>query len=387
MIKTRLHPRWVLALLCAVLFFYGFYLGGVQLVISEVSREYGQNAAGMGGLVAAQHVAAVVLPVVLGALADRIGKKPVLCIFAAVFAAGCFLAGLSKNLGVYVIGAVCVGAGYSVCESVSSAVLSELDAEKGARYINLSQALLSLGAVISPFLVQWLQKSRHASWRLPFLICAAAYTLLALLLLLTVFPKRQTGMQKKATARTNFFASRAFRLLFFSILLYVGLENGISYFAESLFSVRLSAGDLAAAAISAYWIGMTVSRMLFSAVLHDPKKTLIGCFLASAVFLLVLAVSQNPTVSLVCCFAAGFSYGPIWSTLVAQATGLFPEASAGAAGIMSAGCSIGGMLTPILMGAVYDAVGLSAAFGMLVLMAGAGMLLCAYLRRSDLSCK
>ena len=222
--KTKLRPGWVLALLCTVLFFYGFYLGGVQLVISEVSREYGQNATGMGGLVAAQHVAAVVLPVVLGALADRIGKKPVLCIFAAVFAVGCFLAGLSKNLGVYVTGAVCVGAGYSVCESVSSAVLSELDAEKGARYINLSQALLSLGAVISPFLVQWLQKSRHASWRLPFLICAAAYTLLALLLLLTVFPKRQTVTQREAKARTNFFASRAFRLLFFSILLYVGLD-------------------------------------------------------------------------------------------------------------------------------------------------------------------
>ena len=78
--KTKLRPGWMLALLCTVLFFYGFYLGGVQLVISEVSREYGQNAAGMGGLVAAQHVAAVVLPVVLGALADRIGKKPVLCI-------------------------------------------------------------------------------------------------------------------------------------------------------------------------------------------------------------------------------------------------------------------------------------------------------------------
>lgn len=378
--KTKLRPGWVLALLCTVLFFYGFYLGGVQLVISEVSREYGQNAAGMGGLVAAQHVAAVVLPVVLGALADRIGKKPVLCIFAAVFAVGCFLAGLSKNLGVYVIGAVCVGAGYSVCESVSSAVLSELDAEKGVRYINLSQALLSLGAVISPFLVQWLQKSRHASWRLPFLICAAAYTLLALLLLLTVFPKRQIVTQKKAKARTNFFASRAFRLLFFSILLYVGLENGISYFAESLFSVRLSAGDLAAAAISAYWIGMTVSRMLFSAVLRDPKKTLIGCFLASAAFLLALAVSQNPTVSLVCCFAAGFSYGPIWSTLVAQATGLFPEAGAGAAGVMSAGCGIGGIVYPVLMGAACDGMGLGGAFGLLAATAAAGAVLCARLQ-------
>ena len=112
--KTKLHPKWVLALLCTVLFFYGFYLGGVQLVISEVSREYGQNAAGMGGLVAAQHVAAVVLPVVLGALADRIGKKPVLCIFAAVFAVGCFLAGLSKNLGVYVLGTASLGAAIAI---------------------------------------------------------------------------------------------------------------------------------------------------------------------------------------------------------------------------------------------------------------------------------
>ena len=112
--KTKLRPGWVLALLCTVLFFYGFYLGGVQLVISEVSREYGQNAAGMGGLVAAQHVAAVVLPVVLGTLADRIGKKPVLCIFAAVFAVGCFLAGLSKNLGVYVIGTASLGAAIAI---------------------------------------------------------------------------------------------------------------------------------------------------------------------------------------------------------------------------------------------------------------------------------
>lgn len=370
--KRQVHPWWVLTVLCTVLFFYGFYLGGVQLVISEVSRTYGQNSAGMGALVAAQHIAAVVLPVVLGVLADRIGKKPVLCIFAAIFALGCFLAGLSQSLGVYVIGAVCVGAGYSVCESVSSAVLSELDDEKGARYINLSQAMLSLGAVISPFLVQWMQKSRHASWRLPFLICAAAYTLLALLLLLTVFPKRQALTQKEAKARTNFFASRAFRLLFFSILLYVGLENGISYFAESLFSVRLSAGDLAAAAISAYWIGMTVSRMLFSAVLRNPKKTLIGCFLASAAFLLALAVSKNPTVSLVCCFAAGFSYGPIWSTLVAQATSLFPEASAGAAGVMSAGCGIGGMIFPVLMGAIYDWAGISTAFLLLTAAATLG---------------
>lgn len=373
--KKALNPRRVLTLLCALLFFYGFYLGGVQLVISEVSRTYGQNATGMGALVAAQHLAAVILPIVLGVLADRVGKKPVLFLFALVFAVGCFLAGLSRCLGVYVIGAVCIGAGYSVCESVSSAVLSELDSENGARYINLSQAMLSLGAVISPFLVQWMQKSRHMSWRLPFLICAAAYTLLALLLLITTFPKQKIDVRTNAAKRMNYFSSSAFRTLFFAIILYVGLENGISYFAESLFSERLSAGSLAAAAISAYWIGMTVSRMLFSAVMRSPRRTLIGCLLASAVFLLALAVSKNAVISLICCFAAGFSYGPVWSTLVAQATGLFPDASAGAAGVMSAGCGIGGIVFPVLMGAVCERFGIGGAFCFLSAVAGTACLL------------
>ena len=82
-----------------------------------------------------------------------------------------------------------------------------------------------------------------------------------------------------------------------------------------------------------------------------------------------------------CCFAAGFSYGPIWSTLVAQATGLFPEAGAGAAGIMSAGCGIGGIVYPVLMGAACDGMGLGGAFGLLAATAAAGMILCMCLRR------
>ena len=48
---------------------------------------------------------------------------------------------------------------------------------------------------------------------------------------------------------------------------------------------------------------------------------------------------------------------------------------------MSAGCGIGGMLAPVLMGAVCDAAGLSAAFGMLAAMAAAGMILCTQLKK------
>lgn len=160
----------------------------------------------------------------------------------------------------------------------------------------------------------------------------------------------------------------------------MGLENGISYFAESLFSVRLRTEDYSAAALSAYWIGMTVSRMVCSALMRHPKRTLVAYFAASAASLLVLAVSASPILSLCACFAAGWSYGPIWSTLMSQATARFPHASAGAAGVMSAGVGVGGLVAPVVMGFVCDCAGIATGFWMLAAMAAGGMTLCALLR-------
>ena len=372
--STVCRPRRVLILLCTVLFFYGFYLGGVQLVIGEVSQSYDMNSTGMGGLVSAQHIAGIVLPVLMGAAADRIGKKTVLSLFAAVFAVGCAFAGFSGSLAVYLLGTVCIGAGYSVCESVSSAVLSELDETRGARYVNLSQAVLSLGAVISPLLVQGLRSRFSLSWRLPFLICAAAYTLLSLAILATVFPRRANVPKQQAQRGGRFFSSGIFVLLFAAIILYVGLENGISYFVETLFSRTLNAADLGAAALSAYWIGMTVSRLVFSAVPARPQWVVLGAFLCSAAALGGLALSASPYLSVGLCAAAGFAYGPIWSTLVYLATRQFPHATAGAAGRMSAGCGLGGIFYPLLMGAVCDRFGIRASFCLLALTAAAGAL-------------
>ena len=57
------------------------------------------------------------------------------------------------------------------------------------------------------------------------------------------------------------------------------------------------------------------------------------------------------------------------------------SSGAGAAGIMSAGCGIGGIVYPVLMGAACDGMGLGGAFGLLAATAAAGMILCMCLRR------
>jgi MFS family permease len=372
----KVKPALLVSLAAALLFFYGFLLGGMQLVIADIARQFKTSQTGMGLLVSAQHITAVIAPVCMGAVADRAGKKKVLLIFIAVFSLGCAIAGFSGTLGVYVMGAALIGGGYSVCESLCSAVMSDLDPIHGMRYISITQCLLSVGAVLGPVLVKLCIRNLGADWRLVFWICAAAFAALMIPFSLARFPAAVKNAPGRRTRSAVFFSSGVFVCLFASIILYVGLENGFGYFVDTLFTGHLKAGALSAYALSAYWAGMALSRLLFGLRPYRAKPVLLSCFAASGTLFVLLAVSPWGWLSLVACGLIGSAFGPVWSTLVAQAAKCFPENSAGAIGLMSTGCGLGGIVYPTLMGALSDRFSIGPAFLLLAATSFAGFVLC-----------
>ena len=362
----------------ALMFFYGFILGGQQLVMADIAAEYHTDQRGMGLLVSAQYAAAVMMPVCMGAAADRIGKKKVLVTFSALFGLGCMLAGLSDTVGVYLVGACLIGSGYSVCETLSSALMTDLDQEQGMRYINITQFLLSVGAIISPVLLRFGMNRLGADWRLGFWICSGAFFVLAFLLGGAAFPKKGEDLQKSTEKATGYLRWQLGILLslFAAIVLYVGLENGFGYFVNLLFSFHLEREELGAVAISAYWAGMASSRFLCGIKKYHPEKMLLTCFLASAILFAGLVFLKLPGLSVFICFLLGAAFGPIWGTLIALAGSISPENSAGVIGFMSTGCGLGGILYPILMGVLSEAFSLRTAFAGLSVTALAGFLIC-----------
>ena len=356
----------IVALSGLLLFFYGFLLGGMQLVMTDVSASFGAGAAGVGLLVSVQHITSAIAPGTMGMLADRIGKKPVLVAFCIIFGLGCAVSGLSHGLGTYIIGICLIGAGYSVCESQSSAVLSDFGEKDGARFINLTQGFLCIGAIISPILCRACMSRFGADWRLVFLFCAPCFIVIAVLLMPAVFPQPVSdgqGTRKKHSR--SLLSSRVLLCLMAAVFLYVGLENGFGYFVGSLFSDILGKDALDAPAISAYWAGMAICRFICVARSFDTKKLLTGCLLLAAAAFAVLAVSRLAVVSLIVCFFVGVSYGPVWTMLIAQAGTKHPEHSAAAIGLMSTACGLGGIVYPAIMGAVAQTVSLRSAFVLL----------------------
>lgn len=368
----------IVPMLCALMLFYGFFLGGLQYVIAQVTAQYSLAEAGIGALVAAQHVTAALAPALMGALADRIGKKKILVAFAFVFGAGSLICACAPTIGGYLIGICLIGAGYSVCESLCTAVVSDVDPQKSAQYINLTQCLLSAGAIVAPLIMQGLIKNGVCSWRGLFVICAAAYFAMSAAMLFYRFPAAEKGEKAE---KGKILKSPLFLCLLAAIVIYVGLENGFGYFVETLFRTERHSESAGAYGISAYWAGMTLARLLYSIRPYRKGRVVRLSFLCAAAAFILLVLVPQKWLCVAICAAVGVAYAPIWCTVMACATEYFPERKASVAGLMSAGCGAGGIVFPMLTGAVAQSFSVVTAFIMLSGIALIGALLCLCIKK------
>ena len=374
-------PRLVLVL-TGLLFCYGFMVGGQQLVLTSVCDQFGIGVVGMGSMVAVLHAASMLTPGIMGAVADRIGKKKVLVLFTLLYGLGCLIAAFAPVLAMFVIAMLTIGAGYSVCESLTSAVCVEIDSENGARYINLTQCLMSAGAILGPIVMSNLPAVPFASWRLLYIFCGLPLVAIGLYLSKLPFPSAETEETVKTSAR-SLWLSPIFICLVVSMFLYVGLETGFGYFIEILFGLKSHGATLGAYGISAYWAGMAIARLVYSFWAYPPKPVVRLSFFAAAICFIALILIGSGWLCAALCFLVGFAYGPIWTTIVACAAQRFPQHKASATGIMSATCGCAGILYPMFMGILVDSLDIRIGFVILAVSAAVGAALAFSLQKQQ----
>ena len=368
------RPPKLVLVLTGLLFCYGFMLGGQQLVLTTVCEQFGIGVVGMGTMVAILHVASMLAPGIMGAVADRIGKKKVLVVFTVLYGFGCLIAAFSPVLAVFVMAMLIIGAGYSVCESLASAVCVEVDSTNGARYINLTQCLLSVGAILGPIVMSNLPALPFDSWRLLYIFCGLPLAAIGLWLSKLPFPVAEVTEKDKTSAR-HLWLSPIFICLEVSRFMYVGLETGFGYFIEILFDLKSGSAALGAYGISAYWGGMAISRLVYSLWAYPPKQVVRLSFFAAAVCFIGLIAIGSGWLCVALCFLVGFAYGPIWTSIVAGAAQRFPEHRASATGLMSSSCGFAGILYPMFMGILVDSLDIRIGFVILAVSAAVGAVL------------
>ena len=386
--KTLTRKQELLAVIAIsiYLFFIGVNRGGIQLVIADITNLFNIGTEGIGLLAALQQIPPLFMPFLMGMVADRIGKKPVVIGFVVIFAIGCFICGNATGLLMYIIGTLVYKTGSTVSENVATAVLADLNEEKGMQYINLSQFMFSLGAAAGPIALEFFSSHFNTGWNFIFFISILFFIIMGLVLTLVKFPKNpqkaivEKTVEEETSAKKKSFIKPIIIILAIAMFCIIGMEMGYGNFIDSFIDHKFSSNSTSALTLSAFWVGMAISRLLFSFIEYNAVRSLKICFAAAAIFMALLTFVKDPTSAIIVSGLVGFAYGPTWCTINALAASNSDGNSGAAVGLMAAASGVGGILIPAVMGLIAGKATVTAAIWTLVAVSAIGALVCLTLK-------
>lgn len=380
--KNKVHnPKILFIYICAMIGILGMEAGGLQYNLLLIAEELGLSATQMGSMASIQHIAFIVIPLLFGGIGDKYGKKIIMILFGFSFALGCLAVILSNGFFLVAAGVFFMGAGYAMCESTGTSILSDMYHEESSKYINWSQSVFSIGALVSPLLSQWLVDIMGLNWRIFFAVLMIGYVFLSMWALALKFPPlpkqieeyKETPKEKKnGASQLSKDTKIKMGILSAAIAVYAGMESGIAYFIGTHVSSVLGTEAYNSITLSLFWLLMIPSRYIAGVVKTLPRKMLKFCYIASALSIGAVIFMTNSIGLMIAYACAGFFFGPIWPLIMGEAGNLDPANSAKISGRMTGFCGLGGVISPTAFGFFADHFNLSVSltFVMTITLAG-----------------
>lgn len=368
--------RRILGLLFAVLFLVMIGFSILFPVEPYYVQTFGATSATMGWLIATFSLAHFVFSPLWGRLSDRIGRKPVMMIGLAGYAAATTLFALARSVPHLFIARGLSGVLSSAALPTAMAVISDTTSEEDrAKGMGLLGAAFGLGAIFGPFVGGILG---DVAIRLPFFV-TAGLSLGTLLLVWRLLPETLKPEKQKAAAQA---ASRLkafqpdtswlYAVAFLTTFALAGLETAFPFLAyDRLGATTRSVGYLFAA------MGLTGSIVQGGLIgpiqkrIGEERMIPLGLFISAAA-LIWIAVAQSAAAgaAALCLFAAG--HGLIRPANVSLITRRTQVGQGLAVGLYDSMDALGRVLGPIAGGTLYvlrDALPFLGAAGIAVLAA------------------
>jgi fucose permease len=198
-----------------------------------------------------------------------------------------------------------------------------------------------------------------------------------------------TGTQ--ARHRAELHAEPTFWLGFIVLMLYVGVEMGLSNWMGEYFVAALGATAASGAfAVSAFWAGLLAGRfgvpLLYRGARHGRVLNILGAILVAATIgLAVTGFTGGIPDAFAASALAGFGCSCIYPVAISVVGEAFPDAQGEAMGFASAGGGLGAFLFPLATAYVAKTWGIRAGYVTFIPMAlavlAAGILLSRAARR------
>lgn len=323
-----------------------------------------------------------IMSIPAGFLLERYGEKAMMVSGFTLAFAGSLLFAFYPGFWMFLFSLFTIGTGMAILQVVINPLLRVAGGEEHYAFNSvLAQLLFGAASFISPLIYSWLVLNIDSidlfdkiipagmSWISIYWIFAFLSVLMILVTLITPMPRISLKEDEKVGSRKTYlslFRNRTVILYFLGIFMYVGAEQGISYWMSKFLQIYhgLDFQTTGALAVGRFWGLMTIGGLfgLFLLKLMDSKVILrIFTLLATVCFAAGLFGSVN--ISFYSFQACGFFISVMYPIIISLALNSVKKHHGSVAGILMSGI-MGGAVIQVIIGFVGDLFSLRV--GMLV---------------------
>lgn len=365
--------RWSVIYHC----YLAYFLSGMVILIFGVilpylieERDLSFTAA--GGMLSFLAIGNLAASAVYPLFCSRLTEKQAAVLLSMAYPVCLFLFTTGVSVSALYVMIFLIGIAKGMITIVNNHAIRQVTGSSN-RYLNLLHMWYAVGAFLSPFVTSVLTAA-GVDWRLTLRLLAALCVLIVLSYGTMDFQRLETApeeAERESTEKENslwFLKNPSFLLAAGILFSYMGLENAVNgWFVTYLKSTGLMSAALSTVLVSVTWIMIMLGRILIAGLSGRiaPDRILAAITAVQFAAILLLIGAKSPGLVTVSLMLLGLGMAGTFPTATAF-TGSILGASPVGMSVLTGIGSLGGILTPQIIGILADRMGFSAAILFLV---------------------
>jgi MFS transporter, DHA1 family, quinolone resistance protein len=367
-VRNRVQLKW---LTCLMFLMFAMTSDAVGSVIPKVIEEFRLSMKAAGTFHYVPMAAIALGAVLLGFMADRLGRKTTIIAGLALYGTGSLLFAFGNSFAFFIVLLAISGLGISVFKIGALALIGDISSStrEHTSLMNAVEGFFGVGSIIGPAVVALLLRA-GMSWKWLYVLAAIICAVLLLIALRVRYPDTRRGDDEAVDLKRTFRMMRNPYALGFSLLiaLYVATEVAIYVWMPTyLKSYEHEAPLLTAYALTAFFVLRAAGRFLGVWLLNHYSWSMVLAVFGVAIFAcFALSLAGGVAVGVYLLPASGLFMSMMYPTLNSKCISCFEKSEHGAvAGVTLFFTAIAAAAGPLAMAAIGDTFG-GASYGFML---------------------
>jgi fucose permease len=349
-------------------------------IIKVVMKQFSLNMTTAGMLHYGPMIAIAIGGIMLGFLADKLGRKETIIIGLSLFALNSYLFVAGNSFWFFFTLLLVSGLAIGVFKTGALALIGDISTSTKAHTstMNIVEGFFGVGAIIGTFLVSYFI-SEGIEWKYLYVVAGTLSVSLIAIALIVKYPKtKKSGNETVNLARTIKMLKDPFALGFsFGAFLYVAVESAIYVWMPTL--LMHYSGNLlfiATYSLSIFFILRAAGRFLGGYIFRKFEWSNALLIFCAAIFLcFLITLIGGVSAAVIFLPLSGLFMSVVYPTINSKGISCFPKIQHGSiAGVILFFTAAGAALGPLSMGAVSDVFDGNAMVGFILATIFAGLL-------------